>query len=60
MRTCGSDKVCEINATGKRIEEVVEEIASVLERKRKCRVGVVDWLGKLDREGRLHDFLKDF
>jgi len=52
--------VCKINATCKTIEEVVEEIASVLERKRKCRVGVVDWLGKLDREGRLHDFLKDF
>lgn len=57
---CGSEKICEIDVTGKGIEEVVEEILSVLEGKRKCRVGIVDWLGKLEREGRLHEFLKDF
>lgn len=60
VRTCGHDKVCEIDATGKRAEEVVEDILSVLEGKRRCRVGVVDWLGKLEKEGRLHEFLKDF
>ena len=60
VRTCGSEKVCEIDVSGKGIEEVVEEIVSVLEGKRKCSVGIVDWLGKLEREGRLHDFLKDF
>jgi len=60
VRTCGSEKVCEINVSGKGIEEVVEEIVSVLEGKRKCSVGIVDWLGRLEREGRLHDFLKDF
>lgn len=57
---CGSEKICEIDVTGKGIEEVVEEILSVFEGKRKCRVGIVDWLGKLEREGRLHEFLKDF
>lgn len=60
VRTCGYGKVCEIDATGKRIEEVVEDILSVLEGKRRCRVGVVDWLGKLEKEGRLNEFLKDF
>lgn len=60
VQACGSEKVCEINASGKRIEEVVEDIISVLEGKRKSSVGIVDWLGKLEMEGRLHDFLKDF
>jgi len=60
VRACGSKKVCEIDTSGKGIEEVVEEIVSVLEGKRKSSVGIVDWLGKLEKEGRLNDFLKDF
>lgn len=60
VRTCGYDKVCEIDATGKIVEEVVEDILSVLEGKRRCHMGVVDWLGKLEKEGRLHEFVKDF
>jgi len=60
VKACGPNKVCEINVSGKGIEEVVKDIISVLERKRKCRVGIVDWLGKLEAEGRLQDFLKDF
>jgi hypothetical protein len=31
-----------------------------LEGKKKCRVGIVDWLGKLEGEGRLREFLKYF
>jgi len=60
VRVCGANKVCEIDASGKTIEEVVEEIDAVLEKKRKCRVGIVDWLGKLEKEGRLDEFLKGF
>jgi len=58
VSACGSDKVCEIDVSGKRIEEVVEDMLLTLEGKRKCRVGIVDWLGKLEEEGRLHEFLK--
>lgn len=60
VSACGHGKVCEIDVTGKEIEEVVEEAILVLEGKKKCRVGIVDWLGKLDREDRLHDFLESF
>ena len=60
VRACGSEKLCEIDVSGKRIEEVMEEIVLVLEGKGKRGVGIVDWLGKLEREGRLQDFLKDF
>jgi len=60
VSVCGSDKVCEIDVTGKRIEEIVKDIISVLEGKKKCRVGIVDWLGKLEGEGRLREFLRHF
>lgn len=60
VKACGPNKVCEINVSGKGIEEVVEDIILVLERRGECRVGIVDWLGKLEAEGRLQDFLKDF
>ena len=57
---CGSEKVCEIDVSGRRVGEVVEEIVLILGGKRKCGVGIVDWLGKLERKGRLRDFLRDF
>lgn len=60
VSACGSDKVCEVDASGKRVEDIVEDMISVLEGRKKCRVGVVDWLGKLEAEGRLNDFLKTF
>jgi adenylate kinase len=60
VSACGSDKVCEVDVSGRRIEEVVKEMILMLEGKKKCRVGIVDWLGKLDGEGQLHEFLKHF
>ena len=60
VKACGVKKVCEINVTGKKAEKVVEEIVAVLEGKKLCAVGIVDWLGKLENEGRLEEFLEDF
>jgi adenylate kinase len=54
----GKEKVCELDISGKNVEEVVIEILGVLNGSRKCCVGVVDWLGKLENEGLLEDFLK--
>jgi broad-specificity NMP kinase len=51
-------KVCEIDATGKTVEEVVNEILGVLERGKKCYSGIVDWLGMLEREGTTDQYLK--
>ncbi|MGC8895916.1 MAG: adenylate kinase family protein [Candidatus Bathyarchaeia archaeon] len=58
LKVHGKEKVCELNVTGKRVEEVVNEILDVLNGRGKCRVGVVDWIGKLEREGLLDEFLK--
>ena len=56
---CGKDKVCEIDTTDMSIDEAVDEVLRVINGERKCGVGIVDWLGKLEREGILEDFLKN-
>ena len=60
LSVCRNEKVCEIDATGRKPNEVANEILLILEGKKPCRVGVVDWLGELDAKGRLEEFLKDF
>ena len=57
---CGVDKVCEVNVTGRTAEEVVNEVQQVLHGKKKRRIGTVDWLGKLNFEGKIDEYLKDF
>jgi len=51
-------KVCELDITGKTIEENVAEIVEVLDNGKKCYVGFVDWLGLLEREGLTDQYLK--
>ncbi|MEM2995415.1 MAG: adenylate kinase family protein [Candidatus Bathyarchaeia archaeon] len=58
LEVYGGEKVCELDVTSKSVEEVVDEVLQILAGQRKCRVGVVDWLGKLERERRLEEFLK--
>ncbi len=60
LSACGADKVCEIDVSGKTVEAVVEEMILVLEKRKDCRFGIVDWLGKLENEGRLGEFLRKF
>jgi broad-specificity NMP kinase len=54
----GGGEVCELDVSGKNVEEIVKEILAVLEGRKKCCVGIVDWLGKLESEGVLDDYLK--
>ncbi len=51
-------KVCEFDVTGKTVDENVEEILSILNGNKKCVSGVVDWLGLLENEGILDEYLK--
>jgi len=60
VRLCGLEKVCEIDVTGRDVDEVVEEIILILRGMKKCKVGIVDWLGKLEAEGQLDQYLKNF
>jgi adenylate kinase len=60
LSACGANKVCEIDVSGKTAEAVVEEMTLMLEKRKDCKVGIVDWLGKLENEGQLEEFLKNF
>jgi len=51
-------KVCELDVSGKSVEETVNEILNVLNGSEECHVGVVDWLDKLESEGLLEEFLR--
>jgi adenylate kinase len=51
-------KVCELDATGKTVEETVNDIMDVLEKGKKCYSGIVDWLGMLEKEGSTDEYLK--
>jgi broad-specificity NMP kinase len=51
-------KVCELDVTDKTVEEVVEGILAILENRKKCRVGGIDWLGMLEQERKLEEYLK--
>jgi broad-specificity NMP kinase len=53
-----ASKVCELDISGKRVAETVFEISAVLNGEKKCQVGIVDWLGKLESEGLLDECLK--
>ena len=54
----GSERVCEIDVSGRNVEDTVKQMISILHGKEQCRVGIVDWLGKLEVENRLHEFLR--
>jgi broad-specificity NMP kinase len=47
-----------LDATGKTVESIVNEILSIIGKKSTCHVGIVDWLGKLEQEGLLDEYLK--
>ncbi|MGA3192316.1 MAG: AAA family ATPase [Candidatus Bathyarchaeia archaeon] len=58
LKAVAKRRVCELNVTGQSVEETVEQILFLLRHPSKCRVGVVDWLGKLENEGLLDEYVK--
>lgn len=56
----GVQKVCEIDTTNKRVEDVVKEILSILDGQKPCITKLTDWLETLERESRLDEYLKHF
>lgn len=58
LRSHPKEKVCELDVTGKTVDDTLKTVLLVLEGKTKCGVGYVDWLGMLEREGKTGEFLK--
>ncbi len=53
------EKICELDVTGKSVDDAVNEVIAVLDSRKRCRAGGIDWLGMLEREGVLGEYLKD-
>jgi len=58
LNAYGEDKVCEVDASGKSPRAVVKGVLGILEGRSKCQVGIVDWIGKLETEGLLSEYLR--
>jgi adenylate kinase len=56
----GEDKVCEIDTTHQTADATASQILSTLRGRKRCAVRIVDWLGRLEEEGSLDQYLKDF
>jgi len=51
-------KVCELDVSGQTLDGTVDKVMAVLENRLRCGVGCVDWLGMLEREGKVDEYLK--
>jgi len=51
-------KVCELDITEKTTEAVVGDLLAILDNRKKCRAGGIDWLGMLEREGKVEEYLR--
>ena len=58
LNTVETEKICEMNVTGKTVVEIVDAMLDAMVHPDRCSVGAVDWLGKLESEGLLDEFLK--
>ena len=60
VNRCGRDKVCEVDVTGKKVDDVMKEIFQILDGKKPCSIGIVDWLSRLESAGKLDEYLAEF
>jgi len=58
LREQDEGKICELDTTEKKTEEVVGDILAILNNRKICRVGGIDWLGMLEREGKVEEYLR--
>jgi len=59
LEAYGLELVYEVDVSGRRPEEVLEEMLEALSLG-LSRAGLVDWLGMLERDGRLEEFFSEF
>ena len=56
LEAYGPELVYEIDTTGRAPEDVVSEMLRAVEKRAGGQIGVVDWLGMLEEDGRLEEF----
>jgi adenylate kinase len=52
------NKVCEIDVSGRTVEDTVNDILAVVKGEKACHLGIVDWIGTLDSQGLLDEYLR--
>jgi len=60
VANAGKEKVCEVDTTHQTADATVDHVLSILKGKSHCSVGIVDWLGRLEAEGILEQYLREF
>ena len=60
VTSVGKKKVCEVDTTHQTVDTTVNHVLSILNGKRQCAIGIVDWLGSLEAEGTLEQYLQEF
>jgi adenylate kinase len=58
LREHEKGKVCELDVTGKTVEKISSEIIAIMDKRKKCFAGCVDWLGMLEKQGLVGEYLK--
>jgi adenylate kinase len=53
----GKEKVCELDITGKAVNVIANQIISILNENKSCPSSSVDWLGMLEAQGMLDQYL---
>ena len=60
VENVGKEKVCEVDTTHQTVNVTVDHVLSILKGKSHCSVRIVDWLGRLEAEGTLEQYLQEF
>ena len=58
LREHAKEKVCELDVTDQTAENVSNEIKAILDKRKKCLAGYVDWLGMLEKQDLIGEYLK--
>ena len=59
VNNCGLERVCEIDVSTMKTAAAVAQAMRVLENRAKRRVGMVDWLGLMERHGLLGKYFNE-
>ncbi len=52
------ERVCELDVTGRKAENVAHEVIAILDKRKKCPESGVDWLGMLEKKDLIGEYLK--
>ncbi|MCW4005539.1 MAG: adenylate kinase family protein [Candidatus Bathyarchaeota archaeon] len=52
------EKICELDLTGKNVEQSLKAVHDVLAGKAPCVVGMIDWIAVLEKEGVVDEYLR--